>query len=392
MAVTIHQEPDPYAPVHNFLTFTFSSDQTAQANFSYYVELYVNSQFHSAHTIFPENGIYGKFDPSQLLKPYVQSAIPDLTIETDYSGSTCQYALIIYEKYGTPPVTQASATSTTLRAFNGSLKYPAFISWDYTLYDPSQTQDALFLTDFPRSEKAYVRDGESFYLGTFISTPGASSIFIELFDISGNSIASDNLALSGTSYFTLLNVGPDPIISTTSITQNDFDQCYRYYIYVDYGGVTSTETFFIYYDHDCTRYTVNRLHWMNKYGVWDSYSFKLLSQDTGDINSVYYEKMPGDWSGSKYLYALNNGEKRTLIKRIEDRLILNSDWMKEAVQNWLVSELYESSVVYLDLGLGALELLNVTNNNYVKKQKIKDGLIQEIVTADRTYISYSQLA
>jgi hypothetical protein len=131
---------------------------------------------------------------------------------------------------------------------------------------------------------------------------------------------------------------------------------------------------------------------MNKYGVWDSYSFKLLSQDTGDINSVYYEKMPGDWSGSKYLYALNNGEKRTLIKRIEDRLILNSDWMKEAVQNWLVAELYESPVVYLDLGLGSLELLNVTNNNYIKKQKIKDGLIQEIVTADRTYISYSQLA
>jgi len=391
MAVTIYQEPQRISPVNNFLTFTFDSDQTAQANFSFYVELYVNSSFHSAHTIFPENGILGKFDVSQLLKPYCESLIPDGSIEKDYDTSFVQYAIIVYEKYGTPPITQASATSTTIRAFNGSLRYPDFINWDYADYDPAQTQDSLFLTSFPRSQKAYVRDAESFYLGTFISTPGPSFLNIELQDINGSTIISDSYGLLGTNYFTLFNVGPDAIINNTTITQNDFDQCYRYFVYVDYGGVTGTEAFPIYYDHSCTRYTVNRLHWLNKFGVWDSFSFSLVSQDSSDITAVNYNRMPGQWTGNLFEYALNNGDKRTLIKRAEDRLVLNSDWMPEAVQNWLVRELYESPIVYLDLGNNELELLNVTNNSALLKQKRKDGLIQELVTADRTYISYSQL-
>jgi hypothetical protein len=391
MAVTIYQEPQLISPVNNFLTFTFSSDQTAQDNFSFYVELYINSSFHSAHTIFPENGTYGKFDASQLIKPYCESLIPDGSIEVNYDATLAQYAIIVYEKYGTPPITQASATSTTLFAFNGSLRYPDFIQWDYLEYDAASTQDSLFLTSFPRSEKAYVRDGEAFYLGTFISTPAASTLFIELLDISGNTITSDSFFLLGTNTFTLFNVGPDAIISNTTITQNDFDQCYRYYVYVDYGGASSSETFFIYYDHSCARYDVQRLHWLNKFGVWDSFSFSLVSQNSSDISAVNYNRMPGAWNDDQYQYALNNGDKRTLIKRAEDRLLLNSDWMPEAVQNWLVRELYESAVVYLDLGNNELELLNITNANTVLKQKRKDGLIQEVVTADRTYISYSQL-
>lgn len=393
MAVTIYQEPQLYAPVNNYLTFTFDSDQTAQANFSYYVELYINSAFHSAHTIFPESGTYAKFDVSQLLKPYVESAIPDGIIEQNYDGTMAQYAIIVYEKYGTPPITQASATSTTLFAFNGSLRYPEFIQWDYLVYDPSSTQDSLFLTDFPRGEKAYVRDGDSLYLGSFVSTPmpaGTSTLIIELFDISGNSIIYDTYPLTGGYTFGLYNVGPDAIINNTTITQGDFDQCYRYYVQIDYSGVSYSEAFIIYYDHDCTRYTVNRLHWMNKYGVWDSYSFKLVSTEGANVSAVNYDVMPGAWDSFRYQYGLNNGMKRTLIKRAVDTLTLNSDWMKEDVQNWLVQELYESPVVYLDLGGNALELLNITNNNYVLKQKRKDGLIQEVVSAERTYISYSQ--
>jgi len=39
MAVTIYDEPQLIAPAGNPLVFTFSSDQTAQPNFSFVVEL-----------------------------------------------------------------------------------------------------------------------------------------------------------------------------------------------------------------------------------------------------------------------------------------------------------------------------------------------------------------
>ena len=390
MAVTINQEPQLISPVGNYLTFTFDSDQTAQANFSFYVEVYINSSFHSAHTIFPENSANARIDVSGILRTFVSSNIPSSSIEEDYSNALTEYAIIVYERYGTPPINQASATSSTLQIFNGSLRYPEFTLWNYQYYDPALILDSLFLTDFPRTEKRYVRFYENLYLGSFCTTPAPITLFIELFDISGNTIASDNYALTQTD-FTLINVAPQIIVSNTIITQNDFDQCYRYYVYIDYSGASNTETYFIYMDQDCTRYDPVRLLWLNKYGVWDSFTFKLLSQESTDITSSRYEGEPGACSGAQYNYTLSKGLNRTYHKLAVDKLLINSDWMKEAVQNWLVRELFESPVVYIQQSDGSVELVNVTNANYLLKQRRKDGLIQEQILLEKTYISNSQL-
>jgi hypothetical protein len=390
MAVTINQEPQQISPVGNYLTFTFDSDQTAQANFSFYVEVYINSSFHSAHTIFPENSANARIDVSGILRTFVSSNIPSSSIEEDYSNALTEYAIIVYERYGTPPINQASATSSTLQIFNGSLRYPEFVNWDYTQYDPAVTLDSLFLTDFPRTEKRYVRFDENLFLASFCTVSAPITLFIELFDISGNTIASDNYSLTQTD-FTLINVGPQTITIFTTITQNDFDQCYRYYVYIDYSGASNTETYFIYMDQDCTRYDPVRLFWLNKYGVWDSFTFKLLSQESTDVTSSRYEGEPGTWRGSGYRYTLSKGMNRTYHKHAVDKLLINSEWMKEAVQNWLVRELFESPVVYIQQSNGSVDLVNVTNANYLLKQRRKDGLIQEQILLEKTYISNSQL-
>lgn len=390
MAVTINQEPQLISPVGNYLTFTFDSDQTGQPNFSFYVEVYINSSFHSAHTIFPESSANAKIDVSGILRTFVSSNIPSSIIDEDYSNALTEYAIIVYERYGTPPINQASDTSTTLQIFNGSLRYPEFVNWDYTAYDPAVTQGSLFLTNFPRTEKQYVRYDENLYLASFCSTPAPITLFIELFDISGNTISSDNYALTQTD-FTLINVGPQIIVANTIITQNDFDSCYRYYVYIDYSGASSTETYFIYMDQDCTRYDPVRLLWLNKYGAWDSFTFKLLSQESTDITSSRYEGEPGTWDGSDYKYTLSKGMNRTYHKHAVDKLLINSDWMKEGVQHWLVRELFESPVVYIQQSDASVELVNVTNANYLLKQSRKDGLIQEQILLEKTYISNSQL-
>jgi hypothetical protein len=390
MAVTINQEPQAISPVGNYLTFTFDSDQTGQDNFSFYVEVYINSSFHSAHTIFPENSANARIDVSGILRTFVSSNIPSSTIDEDYSNALTEYAIIVYERYGTPPINQASATSTTLQIFNGSLRYPEFTLWDYTAYDPATTLDSLFLTDFPRTEKRYVRFDENLFLASFCTVSAPITLFIQLFDIAGNTIASDSYGLTQTD-FTLINVGPQIIVANTTITQNDFDQCYRYYVYIDYSGASNTETYFIYMDQDCTRYDPVRLLWLNKYGVWDSFTFKLLSQESTDVTSSRYEGEPGEWGGSDYRYTLSKGMNRTYHKHAVDKLLINSDWMKEAVQNWLVRELFESPVVYIQKSYGSVELVNVTNANYLLKQRRKDGLIQEQILLEKTYISNSQL-
>ena len=77
-------------------------------------------------------------------------------------------------------------------------------------------------------------------------------------------------------------------------------------------------------------------------------------------------------------------------KRSIEQMIINSDWIKEAVQHWLVEELYESPRVYIEQGSQFVPVM-VTNPNYVKKLRRKDGLIQELVQLDKTYEYISQL-
>jgi hypothetical protein len=135
------------------------------------------------------------------------------------------------------------------------------------------------------------------------------------------------------------------------------------------------------------------LHWLNKFGAWDSFTFTLLSEDSTDITSNKYSRQTGRWVGSAYQYDLSDGQQMTMSKFMQDKLILNSDWIQEDVQQWLVRELYESPRVYLqnDFGTDILEPVNVTNANYILKQRRKAGLIQELVQIDRTYTKISQL-
>ena len=394
MAVTIYDEPQDISPAGNPLMFTFSSDQTGQDNFSFIIEVYVNSALHSTHQVFRQFGTLSKFDCSGILA----STLLNLEITTDFefdaTNSMSTYAIVVYEKYGNPPITQASASSSTLKAFNGALRHQDWIDWDYTIYDPNQTQDAVFLTDFPTSQKAFCGIEENFYLGYFEQSGMAGvSFIIDLYDINGVVTSGDSFGLTSTE-FNILNVGPTAIASVSPVlTLVDFSSdCYYYEFRVDVASVSQVGPFRIYVDKDCKRYETRRLHWLNKYGVWDSFTFSLVSIDSSTVQSYGYQREKGIWDGTSYTYPLYQGEKTTFAKTASDQLILNSDFIRQEVQQWLVRGLYESPVVYLEVEDGTeFEPVNVTNSNYQFKTRRRDGLIQEQITIERTYTYTSQL-
>jgi hypothetical protein len=392
MAVTIYNQPQSIAPAGNPLVFTFSSDQTAQENFSFIVELYIDSTLVLTQQVFRQFNALSRIDVSQAVEAYIRNTIPTTNLELDATDSMVTYAIIVYEKYGNPPITQASHTSTTLKAFNGSLEYEDWINFDYSLYDPNQTQDALFLTFFPLASKSLVGMNENYYLAFFEQTAVAScDLNIELLDISGNTIATDFITLTATDFY-IMNVGPQVIIDNTSITQIDFDTCYRYVISVSVQGVSFVGPVTIYMDLACQRYEPYRLHWLNKLGCWDSFTFGLVSTQSATVDTFAYQRDPGVWSGNSYTYPLYSGQKVNYAKTKNKQLVLNSDWISEDVQNWLVESLYDSPIVYLEQTNGTeFEPVKVTNSTYQLKTRRRDGLLQEQVTIDRTYTYRSQL-
>jgi hypothetical protein len=396
MAVNIVQEPDTFTPACNPIVWTFDSDQTIQPNFSFYVELYVNANLHSAHQVFPESGAYGKFDATQIMRALTTTpvAAPDFVQDFGTAMLTCY--IEVYEKYGLTPILQANATSPIRRAFNGSFKYPQFVGWNSDAYDVKETNGALFTTNFPRGERAWCRYDEFFFIGLFgkrFVMGDVWRLFVELYDINGNSITSDAYNIGYERYWEL-NVGPAVIVNNTTITQAQFDLAAYYECYVEYtDGVTTnyTELFKIWYDQECTRYTPVRLHWLNKFGVYDSYSFDLVSQDSANVTTNNYQQQLGQWGNSgAYEFPRIGAQMKHYSKRAVEQMIINSDWIKEAVQHWLVEELYESPRVYIQQGSAFVSVM-VTNPNYVKKLRRKDGLIQELVQIDKTNEYISQL-
>ena len=349
--------------------------------------------------MFPQFGILSRFNASEAIKSILSSPLViNGTLTTNYNSAITNGYIIVYEKYGTPPTIGAFAQSTSLmNAFNGSLRHPDFINWNYQDYNVDSNNPAtpgvLFLTSWPRARKYFCGLTENIFLG-FISNDTALTVRFRLKDSAGVTIATDLVSITFND-LTVVDCSPATIIANTTITALDFAAA-AYYEVIARGsgpGINngSSETFKIYIDNECHRYPTRRLHWLNKFGVWDSFTFTLVSTESTKVSGSTYERESGVWSGTNYIYPLYQGEITTFSKRAEDTMTLNSDWIYEDVQQWLVRELYESPNVYLEASTGSFEPVNITNQGSDLKQSRKDGLIRETIEIKKTYSYNSQL-
>jgi hypothetical protein len=402
MAITIRREPTSFDPVCNPIEWVFESDETAQPNFSFIIELYIDGSLHSTHEVYTESGNVGKFNAQSILRSAIlnnQFTRVDLDIDTLVNY---EVYINVYEKYGTPPVTDLGSVEESGHGYfiNGAFRQSKWIDWDYQDYSIGPGgKTNLFLTDFPRNRKDMLSVTESKFLSIINADDTACDADVVLYDITGSVVASATWN-TGLWKVPMLQIGPDVLIPATSLTSANFSNTYKYTVKITRltAPIKTSETYTLYMDHGCDRYTRRRLHWLNKYGAWDSFTFTLVSDDSSDVTINNYQRDSGIWDGTYHPYLLRTGSQMTMSKYSTDKLVLNSDWIHEDVQQWLVRELYESPRVYLQLQdnttVGAYlvyEPVNVTNANYLLKQRKKAGLIQEQVLITRTYTRVSQL-
>ena len=393
MAITINSEPQELSPASNPLLFEFTSDQTAETAFSFIIELTVNGTVHSFHQTFVESGTVGKFNASAILRTIVSSELnPGSALGVSLSNSVASYSIRVAEQYGEPATNQGVwVSSSTLRTMNGALRHSDWINYDSLDYDFAITSPCEFMTTFPRSQKYFCGINESMFLTMGSSSPFNSELAVRLYDVTDTLISSDLTPSITNGYMLLTNVSPSSIVTHTSINSSDFDSCYYYTVEVFFSGA-NTELFKIYIDNECTQYTSRRLHWLNKLGGWESYSFIKYSEESSNIKYSKYQRDSGQWSSSNaYEYNRVNGSTFSGTKTATDMMKINSDWIKEEKHNWLMPSLIESPLVYLEVEQGVFEPVTVTTKKYKQKQRIKEGLIQEEIQIERTYQYVSQL-
>lgn len=365
MAITITSEPKAYSPSGNPLSYTFRSDQTGQANFSYIVNTYVNGALAREERVYPESAAFAHIDISETVDSLLSAPTIISGLNND-SGTTASIHIEVIESYGTPAIEQASATSTTTKAFKASIDNLTFETIDFD----ATYKNTKWLTNNPTNDLSILREQTILY--SMIT--GGGSELIEFKFYASNGLLLHTFSESQTYNIWQVNINNDNLISTTGISLFQLESTAYFTMQI---GISDILTF-NYLDEFC--YNPKALLWSNQYGSFDSFIFSHSDNRKVDTTKKSFKRQFGGWSGSSFVYdsTLSGDIDYVKTKTVKGELV--STYMTESVHNWMV-ELYDSTFYLLYDSLGNPgEAVNITGNSYNYKQDRFEELIMEVIT------------
>jgi hypothetical protein len=384
MAITIISTPNQFMAAYNQVAYEVSSNNTAQPNFNFIVDV---------------NQTSGTNNPLARLKYPVQPSSAQLQFDV---GNVIKN----------------------------------YVSFDFfnatgTLYAPNTNSRLKYYVDF---RELYDVSGIPTLSGVLASNPTTPST--SSFRWGGNSIF-DFEDFSGTAYYDLrvenygfLNYQGEEVctlsqnkvltffdpnrvvikirLSTSSGYEYTFTPTTREYLYninagkflIDTSGLTPTGNNYVIrlldvsdntialksfrYVQECSQYETIRLHWMNKLGGWDSFNFIKNSQRAIDIERKQF-KAPLEIG-----YAKSDRLKQNYNTTITDVININSDWVTDEISE-LLEELATSPLIYLERSATNFIAVNIVNNSYdVRKYMTDRKLFNVSFDIEYTYNRYRQ--
>jgi hypothetical protein len=363
-------------PVYNKMLFKVSGSLIAQPNYRYVCDVKNPAGTTLARLKcdkLPTTN-FGFFDVQKVVETLVAPTAPTLTQTgfVDHSGFYSGYRLDFTQEYGnTPAVTGATTTVSGVMAFAGNLEQLELADWSLSPYFRigSSFNSVRPLTT-PTAFTVY-QGGSNFLAinGTKYSTVSANDTWLVSARVAYKSVNYDfavSPSLSGTTDFNIQRFACGPANLSGSIpalsgaVEGD-SYTVQFLANAGLGSVQTTFTF-----GPCQRFDSIPVHFVNKYGGIDSYTFTMKNRKRANIqrevfgynSDVYatttYNKV---WAGSfDFVYALN------------------SDWLTDAESEWLI-EMVRSGYVWLELG-GQLVEAVVNANQYQFVTRRNDRLTQ----------------
>jgi hypothetical protein len=330
MAVTIVQEPQNYSQSGQPMVFTFSSDQTGQANFSYIIEVYINGNLVYTAKLFPTTGIYGFFDCSEVAERYVNAPPIATTLVDDAENYNTIY-LIVRENYGTPPTNQANATTSTKDFYKAKSKYTFTSSQYYGL------SSAKFLTSFT-TKKLYNFGSQRLSLIANDEIPNLGFYF---YNAAGTQIKVENdttvLGNILNFYFTYSNL--QTIFGVGTFT----DVAYIDFFAEMVAGDTVLYRIFI--DHsDCATFE-NEITFLNFLGGLDVYHFTRMKRYTRTTKPNQFKTNEGVLNNNGSFTTLDTSGQYNYQITQDETITLQTGWISESDFNVLNDQLLTSPFV-----------------------------------------------
>jgi hypothetical protein len=411
MAITLEQDVAyKEMPAGTDWVFTISSTNYAgNYKFKYIADLYIGifgNTYEMRLKFSPNSTGNGIIDISKILEQYVSPdrlGSYDFSYKSEFKGidasATLTHPLQLTDKFSVATNSirrltikwgeeySANATDAPTQYLN-ELTSSNYLFWNGVAYNNEEVNisdeygidlenwnnkdfitdndTALFLTDAP-SDKQYIGDKEyatlSFLNGYFPShSKGSDAIACQthFYDIDGTWISMSSYTLSGTT-------GGYPGYNDTALTWSTRQMqhvgvgtanmlgagvtipsnWYRYDVYL--VGATAVSAGYSYYkkNADCKGFEKIRLTWLNKYGVWDYYTFTKKNIRSTNITRAEYSKIKGNWNASSFSKNGFDRGRGVLNTNATETISLNSDWMDTDDEAAWLEQLFISPEVYI---------------------------------------------
>lgn len=368
MAVSVTQYPGDYSLSDNPLTFVFSSNQTAQANFSFIVETYYNGTVVSEDRVFPENGIYGHIDVSPIVKNLLNKPVINNSIYSE-AGISGNIKIKVTENYGTPPSNQATLTTVEIPIIKGCLSDRSFNSYSAADYICT-SMGAKFMTSLSKIQNFIdiYKQREAPFILQAIQGGVSSTLTIELYNSLG---LIDIYTDSQTFTIAQINITDELLELEAGFDPNDIASA-------EFVVITLEEaTFTVYlYAQNCPEYP-STLQWINELGSWDSFIFAHNLVKSGDVTDRSYSKKFGQWEGNDYVYNLNDSGNIRVGTQQTDKITIYTDWITELEQHYLTT-LYKSPRHFLYLEGETFNVKLISNQFTFAQQRFEEQVTEAV--------------
>ena len=135
-------------------------------------------------------------------------------------------------------------------------------------------------------------------------------------------------------------------------------------------------------EDDCKGFETVRLCWLNKWGVWDYYTFTKKSVKTLQSNRTTFKQLRGTWNNDKFRLNEPKGGKRNFKVDSVERILINTDFVNDSVSDWF-EQLVNSPEVFI-LNRSVAEPVILTSSSWTKKTQANDQLIQYSFEIERS--------
>ena len=399
MAITVEDNPRNFSPVYNKMEYLLSSTKTAETNFSYLVDVYINgSGTKTWRGRIPKrpSDDYCLVDVHRILEATLTSDVGDPS-GTQGSYEAANHALTYIVKFGEeydvagvltqfPDLTVDSSRD----AINASVEKQEFVDWDIRDYDLDGVTKK-FLTNSPDNHNVSINGhGWLYYKEADVLT----YYEVNTYDIAGSAISSFRIDPTATSDIiqyipsspeTLNNIGAGFFLSGAQPVITSSVASYTIHMFAA-AIVSETRTFVI---KEPCKYSASTVIFQNALGEFDDFTFYLGDIEGYDIQRKDMKVNVDPVSGTSISYSMQERENRTYYSKSSPNITLKSDWLTEAEDAWLL-ELVNSNEIYLQNGDDLIALFKPRVTDYKKKKVVTDKLFKREITFDFGFDNYRQ--